>query len=307
MVRGSAISAVILICVFYTPGSLADQPLPVVLRGSLSLSDLPQGVQKRISPQMTREQIANMLRQQPSVTLQGATLTLQPPADERSIALAFDRVVLQDGSKVVTNGVNLELVAAQLSSDEGEITAFSAESIVPNPAPQRQDGVAGLNAGTVVLDTTLGPNKLFVRLNGMPGQPGGPGAPGPTGAPGTRGGDAADHLLDCAHGGGDGGPGAKGGTGGSGGKGGPGGSGGKLILEGPVASQRLLIDFVARGGQGGAGGSGGDGGQGGPGGDGGSGSTYCRGGRAGPTGPLGDPGPLGGPGQPGHDGSITAQ
>ena len=216
------------------------------------------------------------------------------------------RLEFLHGSRIVTNGVNLEIDAQLIVSDGGGILAF--EKLPRAPAPMGQNGGAGLDAGTVVLDAELNHNDLLhVELNGQVGQPGGIGVQGPTGAQGPRGESGADHLFDCAHGAGDGGTGSPGGTGGSGGQGGPGGSGGKLILRGQIASQRSQIEFLAPGGKGGDGGNGGPGGPGGPGGQGGSGTTYCRSGHGGGSGPTGGDGRHGDPGAEGHPGKIFAE
>jgi hypothetical protein len=279
---------------------------PVTLKGHVTISDLPSGVEQRPAPGLTRAQIVEELSKKPIVVLDNAVLELTPPSAGSSRSLMLNRLELLHGSRIVTNGINLEIDAQSIVSDGGGIIAFVEQR--REPAASGNNGAPGLNAGTIVLDTELNHNDLLnIELKGQNGQQGGVGLVGPIGAQGPRGEDGADHLFDCAHGAGNGGNGAKGGVGGTGGVGGPGGSGGKLILRGPITSQRSQIEFTTPGGRGGLGGDGGPGGPGGPPGGGGSGTTYCRGGHPGNPGQLGDKGQPGALGADGVPGAIFAE
>ena len=274
---------------------------------SITIADLPSGTERRTRPGLNADEVNALLMQQPMVILDHATLVITAPDLGSSRSLMFRSLELLHGSTIITNGISLEIDAGLITSDGGQIVAYSREPSAGGAAPMGRNGIPGLNAGTLVIDSELNGNDLLhVNLSGQSGQGGGAGLKGPTGVAGPRGEDAADHLFDCAHGGGDGGSGAQGGRGGDGGSGGAGGAGGRLLLRGKLVQQRAQIDFVALGGAGGAGGDPGVGGDGGPGGSGGSGSTYCHGGHGGAIGVAGPMGSAGKPGPTGDPGSILA-
>lgn len=276
-----------------------------VLHGHVTLADLPKGIEQRAAVGLSRDQIAQQLAAQPSIVLDNAVLEITAPPVGASRSLMLNRLELRNGSRIVTNGVNLEIDAVLIASESGGILAF--EDKPREAAPVGQNGAGGLDGGTVVLDAQLNHNDLLhIELKGQRGQLGGRGVPGPQGAQGPRGESGADHLFDCAHGAGDGGAGSAGGAGGTGGQGGPGGAGGTLILRGALTSQRNQVEFLAPGGQGAKGGDGGPGGAGGPGGEGGSGTTYCRSGHGGPRGADGPVGEHGKDGLDGPKGRIAA-
>jgi hypothetical protein len=270
-------------------------------------TDLPPGLAKRPPPGSSAQQVDEILKAQPSIILDGATLDITAPAAGSTRTLMINTIEFRNGAAIRLRGTSLELDARLLVSDGGKVEAFSNADDFQTIAADGQSGASGLSAGTLVLDTTINRNDLlYVSLVGQNGQQGGKGLRGTQGAKGPRGDNGADHLFDCAHGGGTGGSGSVGGTGGTGGKGGSGGNGGKLILRGQVAAQRSQITFTAPGGHGALGGLGGPGGPGGPGGDGGSGTTYCRGGASGNPGLPGPDGVRGPPGEDGELGSIFA-
>jgi hypothetical protein len=274
----------------------------------LTFESLPPGIDMRILPGTSKAEVRAMLLRQPSIIIDGATLTITPPKVGSSRSIAVNSLELRRGAKIVTNGINLEINALQISSDDGQIVSFDESTRhVPDAAAPGNSGRSGLGAGTLVLNAALrGKDVLIVSLPGQDGQGGGTGLTGPGGAAGPRGDDAADHAFDCGHGGGNGGAGSPGGKGGTGGNGGGGGNGGRLILRGGLASQRAQVDFSAPGAKGGGVGGQGSGGPGGPGGEGGSGSKFCGGGHAGPRGADGPKGDFGNPGSDGQAGSISA-
>jgi hypothetical protein len=275
--------------------------------GNIAFSDLPSGLEKRPPPGSTPDQIDEILTKQPNLILDGATLDVTAPTAGLGRTLMINTLELRRGASIRIHGVNLEINARVIVSDGGKIEAFTPADDLPNRASDGQNGAAGLNAGTLVLDAALDRNDLLnISLSGQNGQQGGAGLQGPQGVPGPRGDNGADHLFDCARGGGNGGNGSQGGKGGTGGTGGRGGDGGKLILRGKIAAQRFQVTFSAPGGRGGVGGTPGPGGVGGAGGSGGSGTTYCRGGSAGAPGPRGPTGEPGSSGENGQEGAIFA-
>jgi hypothetical protein len=290
-----------------TPGVQAQQER-LVFKKDITIDDLPPAVEKRLPPGASVSELKTMLGGQPTIVLDGATLTITAPRSGSSRSIAVKTFELRNGARIVTNGINLELDANSIASERGQIVSFAdLERHVANKPEPGLSGRSGLNAGTVVINGALNTTDILnVFLPGQDGQGGGDGVKGTDGAAGPRGENGVDHLFDCAHGGGNGGAGAQGGTGGTGGDGGAGGNGGLLILRGDVAQQRVQIEFSARGGKGGVAGSPGEGGTGGPGGQGGSGSVHCSGGMQGPSGKNGFPGTPGHAGTDGQDGSISA-
>ena len=288
--------------------AFAQAPQVFVFKTDITSKDLPAGIEKRLLPGASRDQVTALLSVQPAIVLDGATLSITTPTQGSSRSLAVSRLELKNGARIVMHGINLEIDALSIASDSGSIVSFDApERKIAGEAALGSNGASGLNAGTLVLDGTLNANDVLrVDLSGQGGQDAGIGTTGPAGAMGPRGDNGADHLFDCAHGGGNGGRGSPGGKGGRGGVGGAGGDGGRLILRGAIAGQRAQVDFRAARGAGGASGKPGTGGPGGPGGPGGSGTTYCRGGSAGPQGAQGDFGDPGEKGTDGKDGAVTA-
>lgn len=278
-----------------------------VVSGTIEFGDLPPGVEQRPTLGASNEETATFLSSQPSLTLgPGAQLRVALPTRKGvKRVISLNKLELSRGSQIIVEG-NVEIYALEIASDGGEVVARDAKSLW-TAAPDGTDGQPGISGGTILIYGSLASNDiLHVNLKGQDGQPGGKGTRGPRGAEGTRGANAADHLFDCAHSGGNGGRGESGVRGGPGGAGGAGGNGGQLVLSGPIASQRVQVDFSALGGAGGVGGAGGEGGAGGPGGQGGHGSVHCGGGRAGPDGPSGQSGPDGADGPDGAPGGISA-
>jgi len=280
---------------------------PIMVSADTAVTKLPSAVRKRIAIGAAPSEVLALLKAQPSLILDGATLSVDAPPIGSSQTLSLNRLELRNGARIVTNGINLEINALQIVPGSGQIVSFdSAAGKLPPTAADQSNGASGSSAGTLVLNAALDrTDVLNVSLHGQDGQSGGKGAPGPTGAPGTRGDNGADHLFDCARGGGNGGAGSQGGPGGKGGSGGNGGDGGRLILRNGIATQRMQVNFVAPGGKEGDGGKAGAGGPGGPGGPGGSGTFYCRGGSAGSNGAQGLLGAPGEKGKPGATGTVT--
>jgi hypothetical protein len=246
------------------------------------------------------------LMNQPDLILDNSILVIDPSAYSQIQALSVRNLILRNGSKIITNGFNLEVAADQILSDQSSVF-IAFDPISRGAAQEGTNGGSGVSAGTLVLQARVDSNGVLqIILNGQDGQAGGTGVSGPQGVAGRNGDNAADHIFDCAHGGGDGGNGAQGGPGGEGGRGGAGGDGGRLILKGALAGQREQIRFQANGGKGGAGGIGGPGGPGGLPGRGGHGSHYCGGGRDGNSGLPGFSGPNGRDGPNGRPGFITS-
>jgi hypothetical protein len=241
-----------------------------------------------------------------SLTLDHSTLTIAPTGANDSAILAVHTLRLMNGSRIVTNGNGLRLIAAQIIANESSVISFpDAVATLPD-APQGSAGSNGHDGGKVTLQSIEGmQGTLIVSLPGQNGARGGQGAFGAQGNPGPRGSDAVQGFVDCRAGGGNGGQGGQGQPGQPGSQGGNGGAGGTLSLEGKLVDQRSLFIFSALGGHGGAGGAGGLGGPGGGGGQGGSGSASCSGGRGGEPGPSGIQGTPGTPGSDGENGRET--
>jgi hypothetical protein len=198
----------LVIVLFLTTTVVAQvQHQNLVFNKDLSFSDLPAGVEKRIFPGTSTSQLHEMLMGQPSIVIDGATLTITPPAIGPSRSIAVKSIELRNGGRIVTNGVSLEIDALLISSDRGQIVSFD-EPVrhVAGQAAAGNSGRSGLSAATLVLSGALGGGDvLVVSLYGQDGQKGGDGLSGPGGAPGPHGDNAADHAFDCAHGGGNGG------------------------------------------------------------------------------------------------------
>ena len=290
------------------PTGVQAQQEQLVFKSDVTIDELPPAVEKRLPPGASVLELKTMLAGQPTIVLDGATLTITSPRSGSSRTIAVKTFELRNGARIVTNGINFELDANSIVSDRGQIVSFAdAERHVATKPEAGVSGRSGLSAGTVVINGALNMTDILnILLPGQDGQDGGNGVKGTNGAAGPRGENGVDHLFDCAHGGGNGGAGAQGGTGGTGGDGGAGGNGGRVILRGNIAQQRVQIQFSAPGGKGGDAGSPGPGGTGGPGGQGGSGSLHCSGGAAGPSGKDGFSGAPGHPGSGGQDGSISA-
>lgn len=290
----------------YSQSSLTSDPIHV-LRTKVTLQELPAAVRERLAPTASVEQLNKKLRQTPEIIVDGGVINVLATRKTPLQTLMTKRLELVNGGEIITHGNNIEIDALEISSKEGQITAFTKAELTRSAAAAGENGEQGLNAGTVIIYGALANHDVMrVALAGQPGQPGGAGVAGTRGAPGPRGDNAADHLFDCAHGGGNGGNGGQGAAGGNGGKGGNGGAGGKLVLRGQLAAQRLQIDFAAPGGAGGRGGAPGPGGSGGLGGQGGRGSAYCRGGNPGADGPPGPPGTAGASGANGELGTLSS-
>lgn len=278
----------------------------ISIKDVAEFNDLPEVIRTRPSQSLDDRKKREFIKAKPDLVLDGAILKINPSKIGPLQSLTVNRLELKNGSKILLNGANLELVTGEIASDSRSgIVSFLEES--RPPAIQGSNGEPGLNAGTLIIEGKINANDtLKISLNGQNGQEGGVGFPGPKGAKGRNGDNGADHLFDCARGGGDGGVGARGGNGGEGGNGGDGGDGGRLILRGDIVSQRMRILFEGKPGIGGKEGSGGSRGAGGDGGDGGRATFYCGGGRHGAPGPMGDPGPDGKAGKPGRAGFVTA-
>lgn len=249
------------------------------------------------------------LKRLPVLVLDGATLSISATSASGSgyfgaENISVSKMVLKNGAKIVTNGVNLIVNASEFEWDNASIVSFD-DRISGNGI----DRLSGRSGGTVLLNAIdVNPRSLLtVDLSGQPGEPGQEGAPGSPGAQGLNGEPALEELLNCRRSGKPGSPGGQGGPGGPGGRGGDGGNGGYLVLRGPISAFRAEILFTSNGGQGGAGGHGGRGGPGGRGGRGGNGSHFCSGGKDGPSGSDGVDGPPGSNGAIGEPGSIRAE
>ena len=251
--------------------------------------------------------LVDELARKGSLTLDHSTLTIAPAGANVVATLAVRTLELKNGSRIVTNGNGLRIIAEQIIANEGSVISFPDTSITLPDASAETAGLNGRDGGRVTLLSIEGiRGSLNVSLPGQNGARGGRGAAGIQGDAGPRGSDAVQGFVDCRAGGGNGGQGGQGKPGQPGYPGGNGGSGGTLTLEGKLADQSSLIVFAAPGGIGGAGGEGGAGGSGGPGGAGGSGSASCSGGRGGVQGPIGIQGPAGKPGSDGQSGRETS-
>ncbi len=274
------------------PKGPTASPVETVIekRPSIQASELPDAFRKAIDVSSKSSAVDN-LKTQNSLTLDGTTLTIGPVGGNRTVSLAFNKLTLINGARIVTNGNHLSIVAMELEfNGSGGIDSFLGETL---KASVGADGSDGGQVEIYAINNVTGSLRIS-----LPGQAGGDGAPGAAGSPGLagpRGQDGVNAAIGCAHGGTDGGPGGTGGTGGEGKAGATGGNGGNLILRGQASSKSHVDQFPyeAPPGIGGIGGAGGSGGPGGPGGEGGSGSTFCGGGHGGPPGATGAKGSAG--------------
>ena len=276
------------------------EPPTTTITGSTTLDSLPVAL-RTAPPAGTPDAIFDQeLRKKGVLRLDGATLTIPFNSVDRERTLAVHTLVLTRRAKIVTNGMNLRIVARRIVVDEGLIASFDAEE-----ARAAVPGGRGRDAGRMYLVGLQEITGLLpVALDGQAGADGTAGPPGAHGAAGRRGDSGADALLGCLRGGGNGEAGHQGGQGGQGFAGGDGGKGGVLVLQQVAAGVSTRITFTASGGAPGRGGPGGAGGLGGPGGEGGSRTTFCGAGGAGPDGAPGGFGQQGPNGTPGDNGRL---
>lgn len=283
---------------------------------------LPDEVKAAIDRDVSQHDFSLRLRAGGTLTLNGSDLVIGEPSYEKSTFafLAFDKLDLKNGAKIITNGNTVAIFVNKLHSENCSIVSFGAND---QRAKSGASGVAagesghpgapGDSGGVVaihVIEELRG--ILNVNLSGQGGGHGGNGVKGATGAEGPRGGDAADSnwpFPGCKHSGSDGGRGYTGWPGGHGGDAGHGGHGGQFFLYnvGNSPIPRASYSFAAPAGtpgNPGIGGAGGDGGRGGPGGHG---STYCDGGSRGPNGYQGVEGDYGAQGVAGATGTAIVK
>ena len=289
-------SAFLLLSLFGCAGSTKssetskEAPKEVVEnKPAITISDLPTNFLDAVDTS-SESSIKNKLKNQDSLTLDGTTLTVGNVGDNRTVTLAFHKLTMRNGARIVTNGNQLGIIALDMEfNNSGGIDSFYGDTV--KAAGETQ----GSNGGRVEI-YSLNPVSGSLRIS-LPGQIGGNGSQGPAGGggdAGSRGGDGVNGLVDCKHGGTDGGPGGTGRPGGPGTPGKAGGNGGDLLLQSGAAKDAdSHFPYSAPPGTGGTGGPGGAGGAGGPGGQGGSGSTYCGGGHPGGSGAPGAAGAAG--------------
>lgn len=233
------------------------------------------------------------------LVVDGEYIVPTPKIEAQQTTLHYDRLVLNEGAKFVTNGMNLRLEVSELDSKGGMITTFPDNKVTPI-------GVNGRSGGNleIVVGHAMGQLQLLMR-----GEDGGRGiegaAPtetlrGPKGAKGTNCSAAGTLMCTGAGNGQAGGVGQPGFIGGGGFKGGD--SGTATLTVATATNFSLSMSEVP--GSGGHGGPGGAGGPGGFGGDPGGNpispllpsypQTFM-----GPPGPQGPQGPEGAPGAAG--------
>jgi hypothetical protein len=252
-----------------------------------------------------------------------------------SSANGIGRLIIPKGSKIYTNGKDIEMFVEQIISDGGSIETFPEGQTAAANTAGRSGGVLKIHART-------GSGSLTVVARGENGGPsttsGAPGAPGLNGIPGNNancgfkdndaacGAEPAEYqkiVQKCKDGGlmgdlyckilerfyckmqaGNGGQGGQGYQGGRGGQGANGGDSGNILVEVTDPSNITIAPMSIEG----AGGLGGPGGPGGLGGQGGAPGQQdrlhiCTGvagwGNPGPTGPVGQLGPEGSSGNKG--------
>ena len=286
--------ALMLTCVPHI--SLFAQQDITILAKIVYLEELPEYL--RIQPRSEKRRVQRI-----ALILIDSTLVITPPKIGASQYISVSKLELHGESKIITNGVDLEISAEEIVGEPfSSVVSFDEQT--PDQATPGDSGRSGRAAGRLLLSGALD-GSLTISLDGEKGQSGGEGLKGPNGVAGNRGEPAAQSFIDCKRGAGGGGPGAQGGIGGNGGAGGSGGDGGQLILFGMLAAQREQILFSAKPGQGGKGGFGGPGGYGGSGGPSGANAPYCGGvGARGQDGMLGPKGIKGVDGKDGASGRI---
>jgi hypothetical protein len=279
------------------------EPVPptTTITNSSTIESLPAPLRTAFAFAPTDATFEQELRKRGVLKLDGATLSVPFDPSNRERTLAVHTLVLTHRAKIVTNGMNLRILARRIVVDEGSIASFDAEG-----ARAATSGARGRDAGLVYLVGLREITGLLpVALDGQAGADGAVGLPGAPGANGRRGDNGADALVGCLRGGGNGEDGHAGGQGGQGLPGGNGGNGGNLVLLDVAAGLSTRIAFTAAGGVPGRGGPGGTGGPGGAGGQGGSRTTFCGGGAAGLDGPPGGFGQQGLNGTPGDNGRLA--
>jgi len=291
-------ATVLLTCCTQTQsdGNQAASKTIQIANKSISSSDLSQFLSPVPSSVDAATKALNNL---PSLILDGTTLTVGPPGGHQSLTIAADTFEMLNGSRIVTNGNNLVLVANEMNfNNSGGIDSFYGAT------KKASAETAGLDGGQVVIFPTKAINgTININLAGQAGGDGSPGGKGPDGAPGPKGSDASDKAFGCGSGGGDGGTGKDGLQGYLGKPGAPAGNGGTLVLRAAAIPGHINhFVFQKEIASGGAGGPGGPGGNGGPGGIGGSGSKFCGGGHGGNP---GQPGPQGLQGAAGANGKPS--
>ena len=273
--------------------------------GRFNVSSLPTTFWTPLPPGRDSSSTRAGLERRPKMVLDGTTLVFDTPSESRAGGLYASNIEFRNGSRIVTNGGQVELTSG-LIQGSGEIISFEPGSITKPASPPGVPGVPGVpgapggSGGSVTIASGLAPTSaLHILLPGQNGGAGGMGLNGSPGRAGARGSDGSDQLFGCGHSGSNGQSGEQGSIGAPGMPGGKGGDGGTLVLKDLISRQENQISLEALGGQGGAPGAGGIGG---PGGQGGSGTVYCGGGRAGASGPQGLPGLAGVPGGSGSPG-----
>jgi hypothetical protein len=248
--------------------------------------DLVGAILRRLPRSLSKDAAERFLSKQPELILDGGTLNITPPELGWVQYLTVSRLVLRNGAHIYTHGINLQITAILIVSDPlSAIVSFLPST--PVVAEPGFNGKPGLRAGSVDINGQLEEgSSLNVTLNGQPGQGGGPGLSADEKVPKHYASQPSREHVGCSS------------TLFGGGRGGSGGDGGLLTLRGPIALQRLQINFVAVGGPGGPGGI--------PGKPGSLGGSGC--GDENTSGSLGELiGSTGASGQVGRPGSIGAQ
>jgi hypothetical protein len=233
-----------------------------------------------------RDKNAEAARTSNELVVDGEYIVPTPKIQAPQRTLHYDRLVLREGAKLVTNGLNLRIEIGELDSKNGIITTFPDNKVTPI-------GVDGRSGGNleIVIGHATGQLQLLMR-----GEDGGRGIEGAaptealTGAKGPEGVHGEFAYPNLARSPSPGKPGAAGLTGFAGGTGFKGGDSGTATLTASAVSDfSLVINTLA--GSAGRGGAGGAGGRGGPGGD--PGAPQLPAGPEGPQGPQGPEGAIG--------------
>src|SRR5262249_10164108 len=141
--------AAILLCI--SRYAQADPAAPeLILRGpETPLGDFPIEALARPPAGADDTSYIEWLKSRPALVLDGTTLRIGQPGAAPSLSIRVSRFELRHGSRIITNGGDLEISAPSIVSEDGVIRAF--DSRVTPTAQDRKGvpGIAGLSGGRV--------------------------------------------------------------------------------------------------------------------------------------------------------------
>src|SRR5690242_4949017 len=115
------------------PLSAADIGTVLSYNKDLTINDLPSALEKRF--QGAPSDVYSSLAAQPTLELNGVTLTITGPTAGSSRTLSVNELRLLGGARIVTQGVNLEIDANVIASDRGTIASFNTTAAAAPALP----------------------------------------------------------------------------------------------------------------------------------------------------------------------------